>query len=173
RATPSRSALRNLIYVNPKGDDIQQNFARIGSESIDRLFAQAAAELNPDKAIDLANRIDALIWAEVHSLALYQQPEIIATKPHRPTSEPSASPRQPRKASATPNPRTRQLAASQPPKNQPNGARIQRDLITRRITRRTYRTGRAAADRQSRPKVCTNYILTSAISVLAGGRQAE
>jgi peptide/nickel transport system substrate-binding protein len=73
------------IYVKPtrnaKGDlDVQQNFARIGSDDIDRLYAEATSELDPQKAIELANRIDAAIWQEVHSLPLYQRPEIYPTK---------------------------------------------------------------------------------------------
>jgi len=68
------------IYAEPQGDDIQQNFARIGSKEIDDLFDQAAQELDPDKARDLANQADALIWDEVHSLTLYQRPDIVAAK---------------------------------------------------------------------------------------------
>ncbi len=40
------------------------------------LFDAAAAELDHAKAIEIANRIDTLIWQEVHSLTLYQRPEI-------------------------------------------------------------------------------------------------
>jgi peptide/nickel transport system substrate-binding protein len=66
------------IYGQPRGDAIQQNFARIGSPEIDALFQQASAELDPTRARDIANRIDALIWQEVHSLTLYQRPDIVA-----------------------------------------------------------------------------------------------
>ena len=59
---------------------IQQNFARVGSDEIDRLFAEATQELDRQRAIELANRIDALIWQEVHSLTLYQRPEMWVTK---------------------------------------------------------------------------------------------
>ena len=57
---------------------IQQNFARVGSQEIDELFDEASAELDPEEARELANEIDALIWEEVHSLTLYQRPDIIA-----------------------------------------------------------------------------------------------
>lgn len=72
------------IYANPRRGpdgqlDIQQNYARIGSEEIDRLFDQATAELDPAQAVRLANEIDARIWREVHSLTLYQRPDIVAT----------------------------------------------------------------------------------------------
>lgn len=52
------------IYASPRRGpdgqlDIQRNYARIGSEEIDRLFDQATAELD--------------------SLTLYQRPDIVAT----------------------------------------------------------------------------------------------
>ena len=59
---------------------IQQNYARVGSDEIDRLYAQAIQELDRKRAIELANQIDALIWQLVHSLTLYQRPEMWVTK---------------------------------------------------------------------------------------------
>lgn len=71
-ATPTRGADGQLV--------IQQNYARIGTPEIDTLYAQSTSEFDRAKAIDIANRIDALIWEEVHSLTLYQRPELIAVK---------------------------------------------------------------------------------------------
>jgi len=68
------------IYAAPKGDDIQQNYARVGSADLDKLFDDANAELDRSKATDLANQADAKIWDEVHSLTLYQRPELVAAK---------------------------------------------------------------------------------------------
>ncbi len=73
------------VYAQPVvGDDgqleVRQNYARVGSAQIDRLFDQATAEFDEDKVIELANQIDALIWREVHSLPLYQRPEIVAVR---------------------------------------------------------------------------------------------
>jgi peptide/nickel transport system substrate-binding protein len=68
------------IYAKPQGQDIQQNYARVGSDEIDQLYDKATAEFDLDKAAELANQIDALIWGEVHSLTLYQRPEIVACK---------------------------------------------------------------------------------------------
>jgi peptide/nickel transport system substrate-binding protein len=59
---------------------IQQNYARIGSDEIDGLYVQATQELDRQRAITLANRIDTLIWQEVHSLTLYQRPEMWVIK---------------------------------------------------------------------------------------------
>jgi peptide/nickel transport system substrate-binding protein len=71
-------------YVSPKpgqdGElDFQQNFSRISSPQIDALFDEATSEFDEQKAIELANQIDAAIWREVHSLTLYQRPDIAAT----------------------------------------------------------------------------------------------
>jgi len=68
------------IYQNPTGTNIRQNYARIGSDEIDRLYHEATQELDPDKAIEKANQIDKLIWEEVHSITMYQRPDIWAVK---------------------------------------------------------------------------------------------
>jgi peptide/nickel transport system substrate-binding protein len=83
--TPYPISSVRSIYVNPKpGPDgqlaIEQNYGRIGSAEIDGLFSQATQELDGQKAIGLANQLDALIWQEVHSLTLYQRPEIWGVK---------------------------------------------------------------------------------------------
>ena len=83
--TPFPISSAKSIYVKPVADakgqlTIQQNYARVGSDEIDQLFAQATQELDRPKAIELANRIDALIWEEVHSLTLYQRPEMWVVK---------------------------------------------------------------------------------------------
>ena len=76
--TPFPISSSKSIYQKPVGDNIFQNYARIGTKNIDSLFDQAAAELDPAKAIDLANQADKAIWAEGHSLTTYQRPELIA-----------------------------------------------------------------------------------------------
>jgi peptide/nickel transport system substrate-binding protein len=67
--------------VGPSGElAIQQNYARVGSDDIDKMFAEATQELDRKRAIELANQIDAQIWQLVHSLTLYQRPEMWVTK---------------------------------------------------------------------------------------------
>jgi peptide/nickel transport system substrate-binding protein len=78
--TPFPISSSQSIYEQPKGDEIQQNYARIGSKEIDDLFAQVTHELDPNKATETANKIDSLIWDEVHSITLYQRPDIVAAK---------------------------------------------------------------------------------------------
>ena len=46
----------------PQGDEIQQNFARVGTQEIDAAFDEVNQELDPEKAREMANEIDALIW---------------------------------------------------------------------------------------------------------------
>jgi len=83
--TPFPISSAKSIYAEPKkgpnGEDvIQQNYARVGSPELDALFDKATSEFDEQKAIDLGNQIDTMIWNEVHSLTLYQRPEIIASK---------------------------------------------------------------------------------------------
>jgi peptide/nickel transport system substrate-binding protein len=83
--TPFPISSAKSIYALPKKgangeDDIQQNYARVGSAELDALFDKATSEFDEQKAIDIGNQIDATIWNEVHSLTEYQRPEIIASK---------------------------------------------------------------------------------------------
>ncbi len=78
--TPFPISSVQSIYMKPTGDNIRQNYARIGTDEIDRLNHEAAQELDPVKAIEKANEIDKLLWAEVHSLTSYQRPDIWAAK---------------------------------------------------------------------------------------------
>ncbi|WP_285617459.1 ABC transporter family substrate-binding protein [Actinoallomurus iriomotensis] len=68
------------IYGRPHGNDVRQNVARIGSAPIDTLLDRATEELNPAKARRYANEADRLIWNEVHSVTLYQRPQIVPTR---------------------------------------------------------------------------------------------
>jgi peptide/nickel transport system substrate-binding protein len=83
--TPFPISSSKSIYAKPKtnsqgGLDVQQNYGRVGSDEIDGLFDAANAELDRAKAVEIANRIDTLIWQEVHSLTLYQRPELWPVK---------------------------------------------------------------------------------------------
>jgi peptide/nickel transport system substrate-binding protein len=83
--TPFPVTSAKSIYVAPQKkpdgtDDIQQNYARVGSPEIDKLFDEGAAEFDAEKQIVIGNQIDKLIWDEVHSLTFYQVPDIVAAK---------------------------------------------------------------------------------------------
>jgi peptide/nickel transport system substrate-binding protein len=66
------------IFKTVEGDDVQQNFGRIGSTEVDDLFAQANSELDDDKRAAIANEADKLIWELGHSLLMYQRPNTVA-----------------------------------------------------------------------------------------------
>ena len=78
--TPFPISASQGIYMKPIGDKIQQNYSRIGSDALDHVLQEAVQELDPQKAIALANQADTLIWQEVHSVTTYQRPDIWATK---------------------------------------------------------------------------------------------
>ena len=68
------------LYQTPAGDNVRQNYGRIGSPQIDALFTQAIAELDDAKRAGLGNQIDRLIWQEVHSIPLYARPGAVAVR---------------------------------------------------------------------------------------------
>jgi peptide/nickel transport system substrate-binding protein len=68
------------IYGRPRGNDPQQNVARIGSARLDALLDRAAAELDPARARRYANAADRMIWEEVHSVTLFQRPQIVPVR---------------------------------------------------------------------------------------------
>jgi len=78
------SSARGIFITPTKNDkgevDVQQNYGRISSPEIDRLYDIAMGELDAKKAIETVNKADAEIWREVHSLPMYQRPEIYPTK---------------------------------------------------------------------------------------------
>jgi peptide/nickel transport system substrate-binding protein len=83
--TPFPISSAKSIYAMPKKgpngeEQIQQNYARVGSPELDALFDKATSEFDEQKAIDIGNQIDKMIWDEVHSLTLYQRPEIVASR---------------------------------------------------------------------------------------------
>jgi peptide/nickel transport system substrate-binding protein len=77
-AFPISSAVS--IYANPKGENIQQNFARNGSPEIDKLMQEAVEAPDTETARAKINEADKLVWQTVHSLVFYQRPQITATK---------------------------------------------------------------------------------------------
>ncbi|MGV0835872.1 ABC transporter family substrate-binding protein [Mycolicibacterium thermoresistibile] len=58
----------------------ESNFGKIGSPEIDAKIEETLSELDPDKARDLANEIDEMLWEEVFSLPLTQSPGNVAVR---------------------------------------------------------------------------------------------
>ncbi|WP_280368422.1 ABC transporter family substrate-binding protein [Nocardia wallacei] len=73
--------LTNLFQIwgyNP--NDLQGNYGRIGSPELNDLIEKTVSELDPAKAIELANQVDRKIFEEGHSLPLLQTPGIVAVR---------------------------------------------------------------------------------------------
>ncbi|MFF8288036.1 ABC transporter family substrate-binding protein [Streptomyces sp. NPDC016309] len=60
---------------------VEQNYTRVGTDHIDQLFDQAAAELDEKAARDLVKQADARIWAAAGSIPLFQRPQLVAARP--------------------------------------------------------------------------------------------
>jgi peptide/nickel transport system substrate-binding protein len=67
-------------YQQPKGNNVFQNYGRIGSAEIDSLMQQAASETDPAKSQALYNQADAKIWALGTVLPLFETPQINAVR---------------------------------------------------------------------------------------------
>ncbi|MFE3983762.1 ABC transporter family substrate-binding protein [Nocardia tengchongensis] len=63
-------ALKQFYYYDPK--NWQGNKSHIGSPELNAVIDEALAELDPDKAIELANKADKMIWDEGHSMLFNQ-----------------------------------------------------------------------------------------------------
>jgi peptide/nickel transport system substrate-binding protein len=66
------------IYQTPQGDNIGQNYSRIGNKQIDDLFAELVKTPERDKQAALGNQIDKLLWDQMATLPLYQKPTFLA-----------------------------------------------------------------------------------------------
>ncbi|WP_039821446.1 ABC transporter family substrate-binding protein [Nocardia testacea] len=53
-------------------DNLQGNYGRIGSPELNDLIEKTLTELDPQKAIELANQVDQAVWTEGHSIPLVQ-----------------------------------------------------------------------------------------------------
>jgi peptide/nickel transport system substrate-binding protein len=62
------------------GSGSESNFAQLSMPEVDELAAQIAVETDQAMRISLANQADRIIWENVHTLPLYQRPELIATR---------------------------------------------------------------------------------------------
>ena len=58
----------------------ESNFGKISSPAIDAKVEEVLDELDPVKARQLANEVDAMLWEEVFSLALFQSPGNVAVR---------------------------------------------------------------------------------------------
>ncbi|MEV6008628.1 ABC transporter family substrate-binding protein [Streptomyces sp. NPDC051976] len=72
-----------LLYSTfqaPSGSQVYGNYGRVSTPQIQHLLDQAAATTDQTASDALYNQADALIWEQVHSIELYQRPQIIAVR---------------------------------------------------------------------------------------------
>ncbi|MGW2249022.1 ABC transporter family substrate-binding protein [Kitasatospora sp. NPDC001660] len=84
-AGPSPASQQRPAYAKPRPDlagvlDPGTNYARSGTEEIDRLFDRAAGELDPATRLGLLQDADTRIWQLGHSVPLYQRPELVGVR---------------------------------------------------------------------------------------------
>ncbi|MGW4331136.1 ABC transporter family substrate-binding protein [Nocardia sp. NPDC004573] len=72
------TSLNQIYGYNPS--DLQGNYGRIGSPELNALIEQTVSELDPRKAIELANRVDRKMFEEGHSLPLMQSAGNVAVR---------------------------------------------------------------------------------------------
>ncbi|MGI5282346.1 ABC transporter family substrate-binding protein [Nonomuraea polychroma] len=58
----------------------ESNFPKGSDPAVDAAIDAAVSEMDPAKAIELANAADKLVWDMVHTIPLYQRPDIYAVK---------------------------------------------------------------------------------------------
>lgn len=78
-ATDDRPIFAKPVPATDGSLTVEQNYTRVGTDHIDQLFDQAAAELDEGAARDLMKQADARIWAAAGSIPLYQRPQLVAT----------------------------------------------------------------------------------------------
>lgn len=65
------------IYGDPAQN--QSNYAKLNNPELNTLITENAQNTDPEARTTQANEIDRMIWEQVHTLPLYQRPELIAT----------------------------------------------------------------------------------------------
>ena len=80
QSTPAPFSDGAGIYQQPVGDNVQQNYGRIGSPQIDALITQGLDELDDTKRAQIGNQVDRLIWQEAHSVVLFALPGVRAVR---------------------------------------------------------------------------------------------
>jgi peptide/nickel transport system substrate-binding protein len=73
--TPFPISSSLAIYESPKAGG-GQNFTGDSNPEVDGLLQQAVSEPDPAKAISLTNQADKLLYQEVHTITLFQRPQM-------------------------------------------------------------------------------------------------
>ncbi len=72
------SSTKGIYHLDPA--NVNQNYGRVGNDTINRLITEGTAELDDAKRAELANRLDREIWRAGHHLPLYQVPGAVAVR---------------------------------------------------------------------------------------------
>jgi peptide/nickel transport system substrate-binding protein len=80
QALPPQPITANAPVYALNSDNVQRNLSRIGSDSVNRLLADAAAEENDQRRVALLQQADVEIWQQGHLLPLYPSPGAYATR---------------------------------------------------------------------------------------------
>jgi peptide/nickel transport system substrate-binding protein len=72
------SSSKAIYALDPA--NTQQNYGRVGNDTINKLFDQANSELDDTKRAELANEIDKEIWKSGHQLPIFQSPGAVAVR---------------------------------------------------------------------------------------------
>jgi peptide/nickel transport system substrate-binding protein len=73
-ATPFASSNQSIYCSYTNANLCGQNWNHYTNSQVDKLFVQATATLDPAKAATLYNQIDAVLWKDMVTLPLFQQP---------------------------------------------------------------------------------------------------
>jgi peptide/nickel transport system substrate-binding protein len=75
-ATPFASSNQPIYCSFTNSNVCGENWDHYANPQVDALFNQALSELDPAKAASLYNQIDALLWKDMATLPLFQQPQL-------------------------------------------------------------------------------------------------
>ena len=75
-STPFASGNQPIYCSYTNANLCGENWNHYANPQVDALFNQALTELDPTKAASLYNQIDALLWKDMVTLPLFQQPQL-------------------------------------------------------------------------------------------------
>jgi peptide/nickel transport system substrate-binding protein len=80
QSLPPQPITANMPAYALDPNNIQRNFSRIGSDTVNRLLSQAAAESDDRRRVALIQQADTEIWRQGHVLPLYPSPGAYAVR---------------------------------------------------------------------------------------------
>jgi len=75
-ATPFASSNQSIYCSYTNSNQCGQNYDHYANPQVDTLFNQALTTVDPTQATALYNQIDAILWKDMVTLPLYQQPSL-------------------------------------------------------------------------------------------------